>query len=514
MLVRQTACVTLVLWLLGAMPSFSQDFSEYGTGLLPTPPDILATIPPAPTRRAFLPESVDLSDRFPMPGNQGRQGSCVAWAVGYAARSYYDSQPRSGRTLSRSEIPSPAYIYNSLAPSCCGCGTSIFLALDLLENGGSLSFAQMPYDQNKCDAPSSSQKAAANKFKISGYHFLAPASEYGGDLEKTRKARLNLVRQELAFGHPVIFGATLTTTFLGRKTWLGDGSEYCGEERCGSHAMTFTGYDDRKKTLKFINSWSTKWGQNGFAYMTYDAFMKHVNSAYVLRMPFEPEPPKPLPTPTPEDFNISLPDMDCGGVIIEREGRNFKLTGFAGKQEDVDAIKRAVASRDDVTVEVDLRPWPQCETLMTLRNVLADKRKPEVEFGRDVYHVGELLEFDVSMADYQGYLHIAYIQADGKVVNLVQSSPTTLKTLFPSQKLRFGDGKEGRAKFTVSPEPLGEEMVVVIASKSPLFDEKRPKIEVERDFLSALREAVISRPDTSSPERLVTADYFILTTKR
>lgn len=33
-------------------------------------------------------EVVDLSSKFPGPGSQGDQGSCTAWAVGYALKSF------------------------------------------------------------------------------------------------------------------------------------------------------------------------------------------------------------------------------------------------------------------------------------------------------------------------------------------------------------------------------------------------------------------------------------------
>lgn len=501
------ACGLLLFLASAAAAQIATDGSQeeparHSTGALRTPEDVLSALPAVPGRRAFLPEQVDLSNRFPTPGNQGSYGSCVAWAVGYAARSYYSAQPGIGRSLSTNEIASPAYIYQSLTGGRCGpeIGVNPKAALDLLNHKGSMSLADFPYSDKRCLNPTDAHRAAATGFRIKGY--LRAGSGANAELA------LNRVRQELAFGHPAIVSVQVTSTLHdGRTVWRGDGKE----ETNTGHMVTLTGYDDRKKQLKFINSWSAKWGRGGYGYMTYDAFKKRLWEAYVMRMPFEPVPPKPLPTPKPDDLGIELPDMDCGGVIVEREGGHFKLTGFAGRQEDVDAIRRAVAGRDDVTVDVELRPWPQCETLLTLRDVLSDKRKPEISFPRHTYRVGETLEFGVTMADYQGYLHVAYVQADGNVVNLVQSSPATLKTLSPREDLRFGDGKDGRAKFTVS-DPIGNEMVVIVASKSPLFEEKRPTVEPERDFLSALRDAIIARPDAASPERLVTADYFTLTT--
>ena len=76
--------------------------------------DTLADKPRTPLFRAFLPEHVDLSGRIPTAGHHGRQSSCVGWAVGYATRSYYDSEPDGGRYLTADQIPSPAYIYDSI----------------------------------------------------------------------------------------------------------------------------------------------------------------------------------------------------------------------------------------------------------------------------------------------------------------------------------------------------------------------------------------------------------------
>jgi hypothetical protein len=69
--------------------------SQHSMGLIPLPRDQyenlpLAVLPPA----GSLPNQVDLSTLFPTPGNQGRQGSCVAWAVGYALKTYQENQNR------------------------------------------------------------------------------------------------------------------------------------------------------------------------------------------------------------------------------------------------------------------------------------------------------------------------------------------------------------------------------------------------------------------------------------
>ena len=45
----------------------------------------------------------------------------------------------------------------------------------------------------------------------------------------------------------------------------------------GTHLICLIGYDDNKNAFKFINSWGTDWGINGYGWISYDL----VNSAEV-----------------------------------------------------------------------------------------------------------------------------------------------------------------------------------------------------------------------------------------
>ena len=107
----------------------------YATGAVFETEADLAGKPRTSLFRNYLPPSVDLTERFPTPGRQGDQSSCVGWAVGYAARSYYNSPPRGGPRLKAEQIPSPAYIYDAIRDSddSCDSGTQISDALDLLK---------------------------------------------------------------------------------------------------------------------------------------------------------------------------------------------------------------------------------------------------------------------------------------------------------------------------------------------------------------------------------------------
>jgi hypothetical protein len=135
------ACAILVLMFGLTLPVFAQsgaddDLLKRGQGLILDTEDDLANVPHAPDYRAFLPDRVDLSDRFPAPGDQGKQNSCVGWSVGYA-RAYYANRVENRDLSDPANIPSPAYIYDSIRETSqqCDSGSKISDALNLLMRG-------------------------------------------------------------------------------------------------------------------------------------------------------------------------------------------------------------------------------------------------------------------------------------------------------------------------------------------------------------------------------------------
>ncbi|HEX9059389.1 MAG TPA: peptidase C1, partial [Clostridia bacterium] len=69
----------------------------------------------APTyNTSNLPTSLDLTSMFPPVGDQASQGSCVAFAVGYAAQSYQVGHDQNYTPTASSQIFSPQYIYSQI----------------------------------------------------------------------------------------------------------------------------------------------------------------------------------------------------------------------------------------------------------------------------------------------------------------------------------------------------------------------------------------------------------------
>src|SRR5262249_11640023 len=150
------------------------------------------------------------------------------------------------------------------------------------------------------------------------------------------------------------------------------------------------------------------------------------------------------------------------------------------------------------------------EALLTLERGLKAADRPKVRVVRGSVDAPLVAEspfvIEVESPSDPSYLHVTYIQADGKAVHLVQTETLSLASIPARTKQVLGAGANGGPKFTVS-APFGEEIVIAISSKAPLFAEKRPTVETEREFLTALRAAVAAQPDPSSPQRVFAADF-------
>lgn len=257
-------------------------------GWVREPAQIKATIPLMLRFRAYLPEEVDLSSRFPTPGDQGQQSSCTAWATGYAMRSYYEGRRRNWKFSSPREIISPAYIYNRLHnfSGDCNAGTAISDALDLLKSDGAPPLSAYPYAENDCARPASrDQIRLGAQFRINGWSAVD-------------NQRLDDAKGQLARGHPVVFGMEVSDSF---ENLQGSGTyDDLTSPRTGGHAMVLVGYSERRQAFKVMNSWGTDWGDGGFGWISYRAVRRLSDLMFVMNVADSPA-PEPVAKPEPPE---------------------------------------------------------------------------------------------------------------------------------------------------------------------------------------------------------------------
>jgi len=222
-----------------------------------------------------IPENANLQRFAPPAGDQGHQGSCVAWSSAYAARSILESS-RSGQQVSFS----PAFLYNQIGLEGCE-GSYVQRAMEYMTKQGSIPYQQFPYSDQDCSRqPTQDMIRQASEFKMRGYNRLTKG-------DRTDEIDLRAVKENLAQGAPVVIGMMVGESFMqdmmGKDVW----QPAAGDESMrgmGGHAMCAVGYDDRKYggSILIMNSWGPQWGNNGFAWIPYKYFNAFVREAYGL----------------------------------------------------------------------------------------------------------------------------------------------------------------------------------------------------------------------------------------
>lgn len=248
--------------------------SDYGLGLKNN--DDMSTVP-ASTNFGFggdnLPASYSIVEKFPPIGNQGQYGTCVAWAVGYNAKTVINGIEK-GYSASDLASPnkqfSPKDLFTAIADNVKGAdcnGSNFEDALNVMQNRGIATLQTVPYttlgncSQSGLD-PSWAQEAAGNKIS------------YWRKVEGSAAA----IKKNISQNIPVIFGAKLADNFMTHKSdeVITSATTFDKAGQHAYHAMIIAGYDDSKGpngAFRIVNSWGQEWGATGYAWIDYNFFL-------------------------------------------------------------------------------------------------------------------------------------------------------------------------------------------------------------------------------------------------
>jgi hypothetical protein len=265
-------------------PLFGQ---EYSTGAILDPARYERTdARPALVTRSYdsLPRSVSLKQYSPIPENQGRYGTCVGWSTAYAARTISESiaMNRTDRTVTSNNVFSPIHLYKNISTDSTGqSGTYIADALSFMRDEGAVK--RLAFERTT-DFPliMLSAFASSRRYPISGYVrlFLNPG------VPGTIAERVLPVKKSLSEGKPVIIG--MNTPYprpnsfdRARDIWRPTERP---DEVDGGHAMCVVGYDDDMYggAFEIQNSWGTRWGNEGYIWISYSDFAAFVDEAYEI----------------------------------------------------------------------------------------------------------------------------------------------------------------------------------------------------------------------------------------
>jgi hypothetical protein len=249
----------------------------------------LEAMPPA----AILPRSVNnsLLSAFPPIGHQGFIQASVPFSTTYYQASHEIARVNgTNNKLSFHGILSPKWTYN-LINDGIDAGSSPIDALNLLSGSGAPSLTSFPYDGNYTQ-----WSTYPDDWINALSHRMAPWSFIPG-LGGAHEQNLTAIKQALVNGHIVTFGTFIyswrTTRILPdsafpESPYVGQWAAYWMQGTLGPHLMTIVGYDDdlwidvnqngvvdagEHGAFLVANSWGTLWGNDGFIWISYDAFL-------------------------------------------------------------------------------------------------------------------------------------------------------------------------------------------------------------------------------------------------
>ena len=243
------------------------------------------------------PSSIDNSKSkyFPSIGNQHSLGSCTTWAEIYYQMSYAENVALN-RTATHDNTCSPVWIYNFANGGDANTGADITHAFRLAQRIGVPSLKTSP--NTTVNAKWTTTKEAfteAPKYRVNNYN-LFYLDTYNNKITNPKseviapiKAALN--NNELVTYTTYVFSWKNKT--IQKDSRVPENTKYANDDIAiystgysGCHRMTIVGYDDdiwvdingdgkiqeaEKGAFKIVNSWGTGYGNNGFAWVSYDA---------------------------------------------------------------------------------------------------------------------------------------------------------------------------------------------------------------------------------------------------
>ncbi len=229
--------------------------------------------------------------KTPKVVNQGKEGSCLPFTMGYIGVSYllhtskgmpYEEIGMIPDTLSTTlelraikpkyAIRSPEYIYNGAKiAGDCNAGCHPYNVLQYLKNQGACSWSEMPYsDSNGCTTlPNTFQKEQAKIGKIKSY----------GTVQK----KADEIKKFIKSGYPVLSALRVDENFI-KQTY---NAPYIYHTAGGAikfgHAFAIIGYDDSQEVFIAQNSWGVSRHDKGFFYLKYSVIPSLDLQLYVIK---------------------------------------------------------------------------------------------------------------------------------------------------------------------------------------------------------------------------------------
>lgn len=229
---------------------------------------------PLDERGGDIPIRKSLKAYCPTPQDQGNIASCIGHALASTLTIIHAfTQNWENQNIIDQNLHSASYIFNQIKlGDDCYQGAYLTTGLQLLKQQGVCLLADFQNTYNHCHpAPKQIHKQKARPYRVETYEILFQASA-------PTKEVLDQIKVALAMNRPVIVGMEVPTNLRleYEKTWTNNTPTI-------GHAMVIIGYDEKEKTLEFLNSYGRNWGNNGFFKLPYDIATTYIRYGVCLK---------------------------------------------------------------------------------------------------------------------------------------------------------------------------------------------------------------------------------------
>lgn len=241
----------------------------------------------------------------------------------------------------------------------------------------------------------------------------------------------------------------------------------------------------------------------------------------------QPDEPSPLPLelppePTPEPprppvaaVRSALGGFPCALLSVDEVNGRILVSGTVAGEAALPAVREALehaaagwAHGLDVAVAAPglCAPLTLLAPAFAANAALAAPLRVGVS-GGSLLHGGEPLILDLTAPAAPVQLRVDYFMADGNVVHLLPNPSEPGEALDAGAIRRLGERGAGGRSWSVGP-PFGRELVLTIATPSPLFASPRPEVEPAAVYLADLKRSLAA----AGGESAVLATALFITT--
>jgi hypothetical protein len=229
--------------------------------------------------------------------------------------------------------------------------------------------------------------------------------------------------------------------------------------------------------------------------------------------------PASAPKPSLSDVTALIGTMPCSILQASVNDRRVLVRGYVAGSKIIGRIERGlgnVAGVEEVKSEIRGVPAVFCQTLELYAPFWRANR--DAGFGTGIgtpngdnaFMGGDRLIVDLKTPTYKSWLYVDYFALDGSVVHMMPSPGEDFNEGDPRDSFQLGEpGDIGL--WEVAP-PFGNEMIVVLATSAPIFEDARGQLEEANDYRAALRKR-LKVLESESGKAKISADFVVIKTE-